>query len=95
MPLAELRDWPEAPTQKNLVEAVERLQAVRNLGVAPDHEQRIHRARYAAMVREMTVLSAQHLSRFDAARRLARRSSSTNSATYRSAPPAEPCSSIS
>jgi hypothetical protein len=34
-PLAWLRDWPEAPTQKNLAEVVERLQAVRKLGVAP------------------------------------------------------------
>jgi hypothetical protein len=34
-------------------------------------EQRIHRARYAAIARETTILSAQHLSRFDTQRRLA------------------------
>lgn len=70
-PLAWLRDWPEAPTQRNLAGIVERLQAVRRLGVGPDREQRIHRARYAAITRETAVLSAQHLSRFDAQRRLA------------------------
>lgn len=70
-PLAWLREWPEAPTQKNLVGIVERLQTIRNLGVGPDREQRIHRARYAAIARETTILSAQHLSRFDASRRLA------------------------
>lgn len=44
-PLVWLRDWPEAPTQKNLVGLVERLQFVRRLGVGQDREQRIHRAR--------------------------------------------------
>lgn len=44
-PLAWLRDWPEAATQKNLVGLVERLQFVRRLGVGQDREQRIHRAR--------------------------------------------------
>ena len=47
--LAWLRDSPEAPTQKNLVGVVERLQFVRSLGVGPDREQRIHRARYRAI----------------------------------------------
>ncbi|MGO9770660.1 MAG: hypothetical protein ACLPSW_14115 [Roseiarcus sp.] len=70
-PLAWLRDWPEAPTQKNLVGVVERLQVVRSLGVGPDREQRIHRARYRAIARETSILSAQHLSRFDTPRRLA------------------------
>ena len=40
-----VREWPEAPTQKNLVGVVERLQAIRNLGVGADREQRIYRAR--------------------------------------------------
>ncbi|AZG78945.1 DUF4158 domain-containing protein (plasmid) [Methylocystis rosea] len=70
-PLAWLRDWPEAPTQKNLMGVVERLQFVRRLGVGPDREQRIHRARYRAIARETSILSAQHLSRFDRPRRLA------------------------
>lgn len=70
-PLTWLREWPEAPTQKNLVGVVERLQAIRTLGVGQDREQRIHRARYAAIARETAILSVQHLSRFDATRRLA------------------------
>ncbi len=69
--LAWLREWPEAPTQKNLVGIVERLQAIRKLGVGQDREQRIHRGRYAAIARETAILSAQHLSRFDTSRRLA------------------------
>jgi len=70
-PLAWLREWPEAPRQRNLVEVVERLEAVRKLGVGADREKRIHRARYAAIARESAIVSAQHLARFDAPRRLA------------------------
>jgi TnpA family transposase len=70
-PLTWLREWPEAPRQKNLVGLVERLQFVRKLGVGQDRERRIHQARYAAIARETTILSAQHLSRFDTSRRLA------------------------
>jgi len=70
-PLAWLRECPEAPGQKNLVGVVERLQVIRKLGVGQDREQRIHRARYTAIARETTILSAQHLSRFDTQRRLA------------------------
>ena len=70
-PLAWLREWPEAPRQRNLVEVVERLEAVRKLGVGADREKRIHRARYAAIARESAIVSAQHLSRFDTSRRLA------------------------
>ncbi len=56
-PLAWLRDWPEAPTQKNLLGIVERMQFVRGLGVDPDREQRIHRARYRAIARAVSCLS--------------------------------------
>ncbi|MDI4643183.1 Tn3 family transposase [Rhodoblastus acidophilus] len=70
-PLAWLREWPEAPTLRNLAGIIERLHAVRKLGVGQDREQRIHQARYAALARETVILSAQHLSRFDAPRRLA------------------------
>jgi TnpA family transposase len=66
-----LREWPESPRQKNLAGLVERLQSVRKLGVEQDRDRRIHQARYAAIARETTVLSAQHLSRFDTSRRLA------------------------
>ena len=37
-PLAWLRNWPEAPRQRNLVALVERLQAVRKRGVGADRE---------------------------------------------------------
>ena len=70
-PLAWLREWPEAPRQRNLVAVVDRLQTVRELGVGADREKRIHRARYAPIARESAILSAQHLVRFDASRRLA------------------------
>jgi hypothetical protein len=70
-PLAWLREGSEVPTQKNLVGLVERLQAVRDLGIGADREQRIHRARYAAIAREAALLSAQHLTRFDEHRRRA------------------------
>ena len=70
-PLAWLREWPEAPRQRNLVKVVERLEAVRKLGVGADREKLIHRTRYTAIARESAVVSAQHLARFDAPRRLA------------------------
>ena len=44
---------------------------MRGLGVGSDREQRIHRARYAAIVKESAIASAQHLARFDTPRRLA------------------------
>ncbi|MGH6837137.1 MAG: DUF4158 domain-containing protein [Methylocella sp.] len=70
-PLAWLREWPEAPRQRNLVALVERLQAVRKLGVGSDREKRIHRARYAAIARELAILVPRDMSRFDTPRRLA------------------------
>jgi hypothetical protein len=48
-PLTWLREWSEAPTQKNLAGIVERLQAVRALNIGADRERRIHRARYVAI----------------------------------------------
>jgi hypothetical protein len=69
--LAWLRDWPESPAPVNLLKLIERLHFVRNLGIEPDRERRIHQARYAAIVRESCIVSAQHLSRFDDTRRLA------------------------
>src|SRR5208337_3491864 len=57
--------------QRNLVALVERLRAVRKLGVEPDREQRIHRARYAAIAREIAILVPRGVSRLDGPRRLA------------------------
>ena len=70
-PLAWLREWPEAPRQRNLVALVERLQTVRRLGVGADREKRIHRARYMAIARELAILVPRDISRFDTPRRLA------------------------
>jgi len=70
-PMSWIRGWPEAPAQRNLEGIVERLRAVRALGIEPDREHRIHRARYAAIVRETEAIDAQHVSRFDEERRLA------------------------
>lgn len=96
-PIAWSREWPEAPRQKSLVGIIKRLQAVRELGVEPDHERRIHQARYAAIARETAILSAQRLSRFDTHRRSScscarwKRSSPTPLSPY-SAKCAAPCS---
>ncbi|QBD75159.1 Tn3 family transposase [Ktedonosporobacter rubrisoli] len=70
-PFAWLRQWQEMPKLKNLTGILERLNTVRRLAVAPDREQRIHRARYMAIVREVAIMDAQHLSRQDEARRIA------------------------
>ena len=70
-PFAWLREWPEAPRQRNLLALVERLEAVRKLGVGADREKRIHRARYAAIAREIAILVPRDISRFDTPRRLA------------------------
>ncbi|KJS39356.1 MAG: transposase [Rhodospirillaceae bacterium BRH_c57] len=69
--MAWLREWSEAPTQKNLGTLIERLANIRALDIGADREQRIHRARYMAIARETAIVSAQHLSRFDDRRRLA------------------------
>ena len=68
---AGLREWPEAPRQKNLLAVVERLETVRKLGVGADRETRVHRARYAAIAKEIAILVPRDISRFDAPRRLA------------------------
>jgi TnpA family transposase len=70
-PLAWMREWPEAPRQRNLVGLIERLNFVRKLGVGPDREKRIHRARYAAIAREIAILVPRDISRFETPRRLA------------------------
>jgi TnpA family transposase len=69
--LAWMREWPEAPRQRNLVALVERLQAVRQIGIGSDREKRIHRARYAAITREISILVPRDISRFETPRRLA------------------------
>ena len=69
--LAWIREWPEAPSQKNLAGIVERLEAVRRIGLEPDRQRRIHQARYATFVREAALVTAQHLNEAGSERRLA------------------------
>lgn len=46
-----IREWPEAPSASNLKGIVERLDAVRGIGIAADRARRIHAARYAVIAR--------------------------------------------
>ncbi len=66
-----IREWPEAPSAANLKGIVERLDAVRGLGIEPDRARRIHAARYAVIARTAGIVTAQHLRRLERPRRLA------------------------
>ena len=66
-----IREWPEAPSAANLKGIVERLDAVRGLGIEPDRARRIHAARYAVLARTAGIVTAQHLRRLERPRRLA------------------------
>jgi TnpA family transposase len=70
-PLTWLREWSEAPVQKNLAGIVERLKAIRAIGLEPDRCRRIHQARYVAFAREAAMMTAQHLADANTERRLA------------------------
>lgn len=69
--LARLRDWSEAPSAANMTRVVERLAAVRAIGIETDRARRIHQARYAVIAGEAAIMNAQHLSRLTPERRLA------------------------
>lgn len=66
-----IREWPEAPSAANLKGIVERLDAVRGIGIAADRARRIHAARYAVIARTAGIVTAQHLRRLERPRRLA------------------------
>ncbi|MBB6229311.1 hypothetical protein FHS79_003512 [Polymorphobacter multimanifer] len=66
-----VREWPEAPSAANLKGIVERLDAVRSIGIAVDRARRIHAARYAVIARTAGIVTAQHLRRLERPRRLA------------------------
>jgi len=66
-----IREWPEAPSAANLKGIVERLDAVRAIGIAADGARRIHAARYAVIARTAGLVTAQHLRRLERPRRLA------------------------
>jgi TnpA family transposase len=69
--LAWLRDWSEAPTLRNLAGIIERLKVIRSIGLEPGRHLRIHQARYAALVKEAALISAQHAGDASGERRLA------------------------
>lgn len=66
-----IREWPEAPSAANLKGIIERLDAVRGIGIAADRARRIHAARYAVIARTAGIVTAQHLRRLERLRRLA------------------------
>ena len=66
-----IREWPEAPSAANLKGIVERLDAVRAIGIAADGARRIHAARYAVIARTAGLVTVQHLRRLERPRRLA------------------------
>jgi hypothetical protein len=66
-----LRDAPEAPAPTNMVALLDRLDWVRNVGVAGDRTARIHPARLARLVEEGDIMTAQHLANVEPLRRSA------------------------
>ncbi len=66
-----IREWPEAPSAANLKGIVERLDAVRGIGIAVDRARRIHAARYAVITRTAGIVTAQHLRPLERPRRFA------------------------
>lgn len=66
-----IREWPEAPSAANLKGIIERLDAVRGIGITADRARRIHAARYAVIARTAGIITAQHFRRLERPRRLA------------------------
>src|SRR3546814_18907368 len=60
-----IREWPEAPSAANLKGIIERLDAVRGIGIAADRARRIHAARYAVLARPAGIVTAPHLRLLD------------------------------
>ncbi|MGI4795848.1 MAG: Tn3 family transposase, partial [Janthinobacterium lividum] len=66
-----LRDAPEAPAPKNMVALLDRLDWMRDVGVAGDRAALIHPARLARLVEEGGIMTAQHLANVEPLRRTA------------------------
>ena len=66
-----LRDAPEAPAPTNIVALLDRLDWVRDVGVAGDRTARIHPARLARLVEEADIMTTQHLANVEPLRRTA------------------------
>ena len=56
-----LRDPPESPAPSNIIELLNRLEYVRDLGVGTDRARRIHPVRLSRLVDEGAIMSAQHM----------------------------------
>lgn len=66
-----LRDAPEAPAPTNMVALLDRLDWVRNVGVARDRTARVHPDRLVRLVEEGGIMTAQHLANVEPLRRTA------------------------
>jgi len=66
-----LRDHPESPAPSNMVELLNRLEYVRELGIGTDRARRIHPVRLGRLVEEGAIMSAQHITDLEPVRRTA------------------------
>jgi len=66
-----LRTLPEAPSEKNILDLIERLNFVRGINLAPDRRARIHLDRWAQLVREGAVTPSWLADDFNPGRRRA------------------------
>ena len=66
-----LRDPPESPAPSNIIELLNRLEYVRDLGVGADRARRIHPVRLSRLVDEGAIMSAQHITDLEPLRRTA------------------------
>ena len=61
--LAWLKDFPKSAKSGNIEELVERLRAIRGIGLAPESATRIHEDRFRQLVREADISEARQLER--------------------------------
>ena len=66
-----LRDLPESPAPSNMVQLLDRLEYVRELGVGVDRARRVHPVRLGRLVEEAAIMSAQHITDLEPVRRTA------------------------
>ena len=66
-----LRDHPESPAPSNMIELLDRLEYVRDLGIGADRARRIHPARLSRLVDEGAIMTAQHIVDLEPVRRTA------------------------
>jgi hypothetical protein len=66
-----LRDHPESPAPSNMIELLDRLDYVRDLGIGASRARRIHPVRLSRLIEEGAIMSAQHITDLEPARRTA------------------------